>query len=283
MQYFSNLPKISFESTIGTFNISDFFTYIDISNANITPYEKEFDNKNTLIEAASLIYGNADSFWLFIFSSNNYNPFTLNPENTDLKILKETNKLNISLKQNVSGTTGFIAPKGSIIVQYQQNTGGSAAYSSIDNYDLNGAFTLVENDYYYSETVITKDQKNGSIFTSGTTGNSYVVIYPSSTGGYQIKPLLYSTTVEPALDKQLYSYNANTGKIVYETKTYNLAVAGRLEDDGAISSQILYSTSSNSENVSYETFLKKQNRTILAYPLNKLGELRSYFVTAKYY
>jgi hypothetical protein len=282
MQYFSNLPKISFESTIGTFNISDFFTYIDISNANITPYEREYDNKNTLIEAASLIYGSADSFWLFIFSSNNYNPFALNPENTDLKIQKETNKLNISLKQNVSGTTGFVAPKGSIIVQYQQNTGGSAAYSSIDNYDLDGAFTLVENDYYYSETVITKNQKNGSLFTSGITGNSYVIIYPSSTGGYQIKPLLYSTTVEPALDKQLYSFDADTGKIVYETKTYNVAVSEGLYDEGAIS-QVLYSTSSNSENVTYETFLKKQNRTIFAYPLNKLGELRSYFVTAKYY
>ena len=37
------------------------------------------------------------------------------------------------------------------------------------------------------------------------------------------------------------------------------------------------------QNVTYETFLNKQNRTIFAYPLNKLGELRSYFVTAKYY
>jgi len=84
------------------------------------------------------------------------------------------------------------------------------------------------------------------------------------------------------LDKQLYSFDANTGKIVYETKTYNLAVAESLYDEGTIG-QILYNTSSNSENVSYKTFLKKQNRTILAYPLNKLGELRSYFVTAKYY
>jgi hypothetical protein len=80
----------------------------------------------------------------------------------------------------------------------------------------------------------------------------------------------------------LYSFDANTGKIVYETKTYNLAVVEGLYDEGPIG-QILYNTSSNSENVSYETFLKKQNRTILAYPLNKLGELRSYFVTAKYY
>ena len=49
MKFFSNLPKTTFESSIGTFTISDFFTYLDVDNTFIDEATVEIDDKSTLV------------------------------------------------------------------------------------------------------------------------------------------------------------------------------------------------------------------------------------------
>jgi hypothetical protein len=81
MKFFTNLPKTTFSSTIGSFTISDFFTYLDIESAFIEEGTVTIDNKTTLVEAAATVYQDPNSFWAFVAANNTVNPFDLLADN----------------------------------------------------------------------------------------------------------------------------------------------------------------------------------------------------------
>jgi hypothetical protein len=282
MQYFSKLPKTSFESTIGSFNISDFFTYVDPTQSTLTPYFLEYDNSNTLVEAAALTYQDPDSFWIFCLSTENYNPFTLNKQNSKIQKELDTPKLNVEMTVVDKGSTLYVPPKGSIVVLYEPNTGSSASFSSIGNFNINGAFTVVDDDFYFSRSSIVKDQKNGLILKEGLTGSQYVVITQSATGGYQLNAV-YNKTIEPALSKVAYTYDTASGKFTGEYKSYSSKVSNSVVNSSTSKTPTKYGGTTTVDSVTYETVLKTQINKLPAYSSNLIGSLVDYLVTTKYY
>lgn len=62
MKYFEKLPKRNYETTLGSFNISDFFSYYKFNYENVSKKEITIDSKTTLPEAASVVYEDSNSF-----------------------------------------------------------------------------------------------------------------------------------------------------------------------------------------------------------------------------
>lgn len=281
MKYFENLPKTTFDTTIGKFEISDFFTYIDSSKLDSPDSSITFDDKSTLIEASFQVYEDPNSFWIFVLANNSFNPFLINPINTEIAKKELAPKLNIVLSGDTAGTTAYVFPKGSIILSQTANSGNSASYSSVGNFDLNGAFTIVDEDFYYSDSMFVKEQKEGTIFTSGITGSSYVVIYPGTGGNYEIQKNLINTTTQAASSKPIYSFNPKTGKVVLELKlTGGAGTKGEI-DKGVEEPKSEGDLETTTE-VTLDSLISETPKIIKAYPIDSIGLLKSSFITANY-
>lgn len=283
MKYFENLPKTKFESTIGSFMISDFFTYIDFSKVKEDTATIDLDDKSTLVEAASKIYNDPDSFWSFNIANQKISPFKILPTNANIFTKKEEGKYDISLAGDLSGTTSYVFPRGSIILPYQANSGNSASFSSVGNFNIDGAFSLVDDEFYGSDDMITKKEKNGTIFTVGTTGSSYVVIYPNSGGSYSIQKLLYTQKVNKSTEKTLYLYDKTTGKYTIPSKPTGKGEEKEFDPKTIEPITIVYGvTGSNGLNVTLATFINTSSKTIKRFTNSFFGKAKSFFITAKF-
>jgi len=281
MKYFENLPKISFETTIGEFQISDFFTYIDSSKLDPPDSSITFDDKSTLIEASFQVYEDPDSFWIFVLANNNFNPFLINPINTEIAKKEIEPKLNVTFSGDTAGTTAYVFPKGSIILNQISNSGNSASYSSVGNFDLNGAFTIVDEDFYYSDSMFVKEQKQGTALTSGTTGSNYVVIYPGTGGNYEIQKNLVNTVTQPASSKPAYNFNPKTGKVVLELK-FTGGRGSKGDIDKGVEEPKSEGDLEETSEVTFEQLITETPKIIKAYPIDSIGLLKSSFITANY-
>jgi hypothetical protein len=168
------------------------------------------------------------------------------------------------------------------VVLYEPNTGSSASFSSIGNFNINGAFTVVDDDFYFSRSSIVKDQKNGLILKEGLTGSQYVVITQSATGGYQLNAV-YNKTIEPALSKVAYTYDTASGKFTGEYKSYSSKVSNSVVNSSTSKTPTKYGGTTTVDSVTYETVLKTQINKLPAYSSNLIGSLVDYLVTTKYY
>lgn len=285
MKYFDSLPKTSFQSSIGQFDISDFFTYIDWSTINEDVFAVEYDDHTTLIEAAYKLYQDPDSFWAFLMSNNSYNPFLIAQANVTNFKEQEKTKLNVSLTNTSSGATGIAFPKGSIILNYTSNTGASSSFSSVGNFDLNGGFVLVETPFYYQKNMVVKDYKVSSVFQQGVTGNQTVVLYPDSNGDYQIQKLLYTKSSTSALVRQTLIIDSVSNKVLSDIITTKSSGGrgGEYLTEPTILGGDTGATISQTETVyTVEDVVDSLNTTIKAYSNQFIGTLKSSFITAKY-
>lgn len=283
MKYFENLPKKTFASSIGDFTISDFFTYLDPNLGIIDESPLTVDSKTTLLEAAYSTYGDLNSFWMFVSANETVNPFTLLATNTTIFLTQNQAKTSLELSQDISGTTSFTFPKGSLIAPYISNTGGSYSYSSVGNFNLNGPLSIIESVSYFKGTMIIKDQKGATysfINQDGATGSQVVIIYPTPGGTY-------------AIQKPLYPYN--TKSAVKEVVELDVIEAGTIEEFyGDLVSPTKGKTKSSSTpatpviggtgtvQISAIKALELQSKNITAYLPEQTGILKSLFVTAKY-
>lgn len=183
MKYFEKLPKRNYETTLGSFNISDFFSYYKFNYENVSKKEITIDSKTTLPEAASVIYEDSNSFWLFLLANKWLNPFTLLEDNVLIFSKQNENKNDIRVGANSSGgidisdiqssleTLIYIVP-GSILLK---NTGATSGnpwdYSYVGYFDLNDEFSIVESVNSYSKKITVKEScLSKTIFTNGVTG-----------------------------------------------------------------------------------------------------------------
>jgi hypothetical protein len=282
MKYFENLPKTKFESTIGSFTISDFFTYIDFSKVKENTNTIDLDDKSTLIEAASKIYNDPDSFWTFNIANKKISPFKILPTNANIFNKNEEGKYDISLTGDLSGTTSYVFPRGSIILPYQSNSGNSASFSSVGNFNIDGPFSLIDDEFYGTSDMITKKEKNGTLFVSGVTGNSYVLIYPNSGGSYSIQKLLYTQEVKTSKEKTLYFYDKPNGKFIVTSK---ITATGESKFDSNKIESINFNygtTGDNGSNVTVESFINTSSKTIKSFTNSFFGKAKSFFITAKF-
>jgi hypothetical protein len=283
MKYFKNLPKTNFESTIGTFSISDFFTYISPNTDRIQTSPISFDSKTNLLEASYGVYKDVNSFWMFVLANNTINPFNLGSINSSLFVKENKEKTSLELYGNTAGTTGYVFPPGSIIAPYVANTGGSYSYSSVGNFDLNGPLSIIESAMYIDGTMIIKDQR-GATYTfinqNGTTGSQVVVIYKTGTGDYEIQTPLFPTNTKSAINDVVKVELSAEGYIeeyvnpVSPTKTKG--------SKGTSTPLALPSLSTGTSEITALQVVEKQSKDINAFVPQQTGTLKSLFISAKY-
>lgn len=280
MKYFENLPKRTFESSIGNFEISDFFTYLDSSNVIIDKSNVEIDSKTTLLEASYSVYNDPNSFWLFLTANNTVNPFTLLATNANIFITENENKINMNIVSSPAGSTALAFPEGSIVVPYIANTGGCASYSSVGNFSLDGPLTLIEDTSFYQRQMIIKDQKGGTfIAANGLTGSGIVVITPIEGGTYSIQKLLYPTNTKKAIDTTVKVELTTEGFI--EEYSYSDKYKPSKGKSSPPASLDFSGPTGTSEVTALQT-IELSSKNISAYVQSQVGLLKSSFVTAKY-
>lgn len=279
MKYFANIPSKPFESTIGTFSISDFFTYIDPNLANISVSPVTIDTKSTLLEKAYTVYSDINSFWMFVLANKTINPFTLPVPNTTIYIEENEVKTSLKITDLPTGATAFTFPKGSIIAPYVLNTGGSYSYKSVGNFDLNGPLSIIESVHYYKDTMIIKDQRGATysfILQDGLTGSNIVIISPTSGGTYTIQKQFYPTNTKSATKEVVKVELSEEGKIE------ELVSSSKTKTSSTKSTTTTTTTSSTPIDVTEVQVVEQQSKNINAYLPEQIGVLKGLYVTTKY-
>lgn len=284
MKYFSNLPKTNFESSIGSFTISDFFTYIDLNGSKIRSSTITVDSKNTLLEEAYSIYKDVNSFWMFLLANNSINPFILFSTNPAIFKQENEEKTSLELTKNLAGTTSYVFPPGSIIAPYIANTGGSYSYSSVGNFNLDGPISIIESVSYHNKTMIIKDQR-GATYTfinqDGNTGSQIVIISPGTGDNYIIEKQYYPIKTKSAIEETLKIELSSEGYVedfVSTTKTSSKGSSSKTSTPIVLAS----TDPTQSTEITALKLVEIQTKSINAYPVDQSSILKGLFVSAKY-
>jgi hypothetical protein len=277
MKYFKNLPSRTFESTIGKFVISDFFSYYDIGLASIDTQDYVIDDKSTLIEASQKIYNDNNSMWLFLLANGSIDPFNLTAYNVTLYTEANKDKITTQLvKQTLN--TSVVSPESSIVAPYVAASGNSWSYSSVGNFDLNGPFTLVESTNYKKQEVTLKPQKIETfIQPTGSTAGEILSIIQKGLTSTQYTGITTAAVIKSKsskLEQTLLTQNSSTGNIDIDlSDTAPLPIIA-ISDDDVLTT---HTTDENTVSVTeYETVVdaNKNIKIFIPYKVNSiLGKL----------
>lgn len=146
---------MSYNTSIGSFTITNFFSYYKFNFNTTIKQEVELDSKTTLVEAAASIYKDANSFWLILLANKWMNPFTLFHPNPALFNEENENKNTTIFINRTSGTPYYVS-SGSIITPFAATGGNPYDYSYVGNFSLNEDFYVVENQNFYTKRIVVK-------------------------------------------------------------------------------------------------------------------------------
>lgn len=276
MKFFDKLPKVSFESTIGTFTISDFFTYLDVENVTVATSNVNVDDTSTLLEAAYQVYQDVNSMWAFVAANQTINPFDLLAYNASLYTKYNTDKINFVLYENIAGVSGAAYPEGTILVPYAGNTGDTYNMGSTGNFNLYGPLALVQKSSFYDGNMIITTQVGATydFIVTGSSADTVHVIYPSG-DTYYIRQNLYTGNKKTALEAVSKLVNSTDAKTIHRETTPSNTTIDQLLDE----SPPLGGTLAPYTNIQ---IVDLHSKNILAYVPNGLGKLQASFVTTKY-
>ena len=188
MKYSDNLPKIEYETTIGAFAITDLTSYFVLNNKNLNTTETELSKNFTLVEMAGNIYGDVNSFWLFLLANDVANPFNLTKED-NANLQKEYSENTVASAITSSGGREVIALAGSIIFPKTNNNGDTYSFGGTGNYSLTGGFALIQSFDSFTKTYTAIQPYSGITFSVYENviflinGNTGYYQYVSPTGG----------------------------------------------------------------------------------------------------
>lgn len=286
MKFFTNLPKTSFETTIGSFNISNFFTYLNVKNIFINKTEIVIDNKTTLIEASYQAFNNVNNIWSFLAANNTINPFNLLPENNVVFQNNNSDKINFLLFPEAGMCIGGIAfLEGSIITPYVGNTGGPGSYGSTGNFNINGPFARIEKSSFYDGNMVLGLQYGGTgdFITLGSTTDLVTVLSINEGGTYSWGGTYYTSTKQKYTKAVVYIENTEEGQSIFRSP--NVAyytVDDVMVAEGYDPNNRAAFSAANSEQFTTEQIVESTTKTIKSYVTGELGNVRSSFITAKY-
>lgn len=278
MKFFSNLPKTTFESSIGPFTVSDFFTYLDIENVFVDTGSFNIDNKTTLIEAAATLYNDPDTFWSFVVANDMINPFDLLAENVTQFIEDNKEKITLVLYSDPDiPTTATTVPVGSLILPSVANSGACYSMGSTGNFDLSGPFAVVEETSFYdgNMTIGIQYGTTSDFITVSGSPEKVVVIQKNADGSYTWIGGWYALDKVAATEKVVAITSTEDGKIIYKRGT-----GSRTPPDEEISKSPALAGATAA--VTATQFVQNQSKTIDAYTQSELGFVQASFVTAKY-
>lgn len=194
MNYSSSLPKISFESTIGSFSIVSFFSFYEYDKSQFETTTITVDNKSTLTELSQRIYKDNNSMWLFMISNNNIDPFKILAENPSIYGDKTKDNITLGLKDpNAAGVTNYVNPVGTLLVPFSGTGGSPWEYSYIGNFDLDGPFSVIESTDYYTGKMTIKPQKIEKFITLNAGVTEGILTVQDNNGTYVTDDALYET------------------------------------------------------------------------------------------
>ena len=188
MKYSDNLPKIEYETTIGAFDITDLTSYFVLNNKNLNTTETELSKNFTLVEMAGNIYGDVNSFWLFLLANDVANPFNLTKED-NANLQKEYSENTVASAITTSDSREVIAPAGSIVFPKTNNNGDTYSFGGTGNYSLTGGFALIQSFDSFTKTYTAIQPYGGITFSVNQNvvfllnGNTGYYQYVSPTGG----------------------------------------------------------------------------------------------------
>lgn len=204
MKYSENLPKLSYNTSIGKFSITNFFSYYKYNFDTLTVQQIDYDSKTTLVEASAQIYQDANSFWLILLANQTINPFTLFKPNPTLYTGENIDK-NTALIEDTSTTVPYYVSAGSLVTPFAATGGNEYDFSSVGNFDLNGDVYIIESQNFYNKRVVAKPGPDGSptTFKTSSGSNNYKFIDSSSgASGYEsVLKNSGSTAIIPFLEE----------------------------------------------------------------------------------
>lgn len=280
MKFFTNLPQTNFESTIGTFSIANFFTYLDVAATQVQEAPVTLDDKTTLIEASSMVYGDPNSLWAFVAANNTVNPFKLLSTNSYIFSENSADKINLILLPGATAVTGGTAfPVGSIILPYEGNTGATFLLGSTGNFNINGPFAIIEQSSFYDGNMVIGAQQNTTqnFIVVGATSERVTVIARSLTGGYSWAGSYYTGNKKKYSNKVVAQTLVKDAKTIYkELISSNPTIDDYLPSPPPVLGTTAYVSTTASEQVD------NADNQIQAYIPSQLGTIQASFVTAKY-
>ena len=281
MKFFKNLPKINFTSSIGTYSISDFFTYLDVENAPINEGTINIDDKTTLIEASYKFYSDTNTLWAFVAANNVINPFDLLAPNTITFQKNIADKINFTLFDDPEDVTGGIAlPMGSIILPSIGNTGPSYGYGFTGNYNLYGALAVVEESSFYDGNMVIGSQVGGPAFIVVGAATEKVIALQKNTDGSFTYRLGWYTGNKTTLGQKVVKIVQSTdGKVISKASTSSKVTIDELLPK---SPPVKGAAATTTTTYTVTQTVADTYKIIQAYTPSELGRIQSSFVTTKY-
>ena len=281
MKFFKNLPKINFTSSIGTYSISDFFTYLDVENAPINEGTINIDDKTTLIEASYKFYSDTNTLWAFVAANNVINPFDLLAPNTITFQKNIADKINFTLFDDPEDVTGGIAlPMGSIILPSIGNTGPSYGYGFTGNYNLYGALAVVEESSFYDGNMVIGSQVGGPAFIVVGAATEKVIALQKNTDGSFTYRLGWYTGNKTTLGQKVVKIVQSTdGKVISKASTSSKVTIDELLPK---SPPVKGAAATTTTTYTVSQTVADTSKIIQAYTPSELGLIQSSFVTTKY-
>lgn len=272
MKYFEKIPQFNYSTTIGDFRISYPYSYYEFDYDSVRTQDYSSDNKNTLLEAAAMVYGDPNSFWVFLLSNKTINPFTLLAKNVDIFQKNNEDKLSLELIGNDVIAVNSSLKAQSIIVGSEANTSADpSSFASTGGFDLDGNFALVESKNTYNKKIkikpVKKVKEYGWNITASSIDGDISAFNYDKIQGYEKSPETYSTA-----NKLPYSVEQTFSEIKESSELFQARVS-------EIKSSIV--------DISSTDFSEKEkvisgNKNIKAFLPNELNKVISSLTIIKY-
>lgn len=257
MNYSSSLPKLSYETTIGSFDIVDLTAFYNVKSINIDKNTINVDKSTTLVEKAHSIYNDPNSFWLFLVANNTINPFTITKESSTSQIE------NYNVSETIVATfnnSKIYAPSGSIITQYSATGGSAWQFTSVGNFSLTGGFALVDTYNPYSKRLIMKEAQGITLSTQTSLWNV-------------VNGTTYFSQADSAQgitnELSFYSLQNEVHTKVFYTKGNTVSAYLELDSEDTVlpagQTSAYQPAGITSQEISFNEFAEQQSTTILAF------------------
>lgn len=257
MNYSESLPKINYDTTLGSFTLVDFTSYYEMGDSSIPTQNLDVDKSQTLIEAGYSLYKDANSIWLFLLANKTINPFTLTKQSTSAEIadFETTTTIWGSL-----GSFDMYAPKGSLITPFTGTAGYPWQFSYVGNFSLTGGFAISKEYNSFSRRTYLKELQgitliSGSdiqIITKGMT-NYYETDLSASPFGI----ILTEVKTQDSITKES-SYKQNLIDTTYLLLDSELPILAKgsspYEPTGVTSAEISYVDSAELSSITIKAF-----------------------------
>ena len=257
MNYSSSLPKLSYETTIGSFDIVDLTAFYNVKSINIDKNTINVDKSTTLVEKAHSIYNDPNSFWLFLVANNTINPFTITKESSTSQIE------NYNVSETIVATfnnSKIYAPSGSIITQYSATGGSAWQFTSVGNFSLTGGFALVDTYNPYSKRLIMKEAQGITLSTQTSLWNvvNGTTYFSQADSVQGITNELSFYSLQNEVHTKVFYTKGNTVSAYFELDSEDTVLA-------AGQTSAYQPAGITSQEISFNEFAEQQSTTILAF------------------